>query len=648
MKKRVISLLCVLIMVISSMNSFAFEYPQNFWKVNQSYETALENNNHSDIIKYGNELIEMLKNLEDSHQKRQLIVIRYKNVGLSYAKLGDYDNAYNVFEELYNYTIGKEELYDYNKTAYDRMKQYKTTVTLYTDGGQSTYYGAKNEKENGVLFGICATSKTRSKLGNESMVLTYQEFGYTWDPYNTGVLKTAESEGYAVELALNCPNEGADIKDIRNKESYLKEISDILKQYQNVPVYLRFAAEFNIWTNAVDAQLYVEAFRYVSNYFKNRNDNVAMVWSPNHVSPWEFDMDAYYPGDAYVDWVGVSLYAHKYFLGDKNQPEEYEISFKTGTNADPVIAMQDIVEKYGNRKPIMLSESGCCHRLPKTGEDSTDFAVLRLQQYMKYLPMVYPQIKLMAYFDWFVEGEVNDYRLSANTELLDEYILATQNPRFIQDKYDANTTFCYRKIGYGTTVGKVFPVSCYAHKHNTEIESVTYFIDGKYEGMSTEIPYTTYIDAGEYSGNHQLKAIVKFKDGDTVSTEQSIIISGIDRDITVVIDEEEVEFDQKPVIVEGRTMLPMRKIFEELGATVTWNGKTRTVIGEKGDRIVKITIDSNIMYINDKKVILDVAPLILKSSTLVPVRAVAEGLGCDVEWHDKSSLVEISTTVPTR
>ena len=160
----------------------------------------------------------------------------------------------------------------------------------------------------------------------------------------------------------------------------------------------------------------------------------------------------------------VSLYAQKYFLGDDKQPAEYELCFNTGANSDPVVAMSEIIEKYGDRKPIMLSESGCSHTLVDEDENISTFGLNRLKEYMSYLPMVYPQIKLMAYFDWYVDGELNDYRLSTNKAMQDEYIKRTKSSRFIQDSHDNHTNFCYRKIRDGIGVDNVFPVSTYVHK----------------------------------------------------------------------------------------------------------------------------------------------------------------------------------------
>ena len=85
-------------------------------------------------------------------------------------------------------------------------------------------------------------------------------------------------------------------------------------------------------------------------------------------------------------------------------------------------------------------------------------------------------------------------------------------------------------------------------------------------------------------------------------------------------------------IVQGRFLVPMRGIFEALGATVHWDGDTRTVTGTKGDISVKLTIDSKITTVNNKKVELDVPATVIEGRTFVPARFISESLGANVEW----------------
>ena len=640
--KKIISALLISAMLMSCVTVFAYDYPNGFWAVNSKYVDALNANNHADIVKYGTQVVNLMKNAAEGSEKKNIMISRYNQLGHSYAALGDYANSAAAFNSLYTYASKYgSEFYDYAKAAKARALQYTPSVAMYTDNGPQVYYGAKNEKQNGVLFGICANGGTRSKLKNESMTLIYQELGKPFLAYNKNVLAEAENSGIAVEYALNCTNEGNDIRNIQNLTSSLQEISDVLKEYDTVPVYLRFAAEFDVWSVMATPDEFKSAFRYVSEYFKSRNKNVAMVWSLNQVSAWNVNADDYYPGDSYVDWVGISLYAQPYFLGDKNAKDENEVVFKSGRNSDPVIAIKEIVEKYGTKKPVMISESGCGHTLVQSGEDTSGFAVKRLKEYYSYLPMVYPQVKLIAYFDWFVDGEKNDFRLSSNSTLQQEYLKLVKGDRFIHGSFSNDTDIRYRKVSDGTWLYGVFPVSCYAHKYNTDPVKVTYFIDGNYVGQSAEVPFTTYIDANKYSGTHTLKAVAAFSDGQTLSTQSKVNINGAKKDISVEISGKKVEFDSQPVSYNNRTLVPMRKIFEELGAEVGWDGATMTASATKGDKTVKLTIGSRLMYINSTEITLDTAPIVLSERTLVPVRAVAEGLDCDVNWNSGANTVEI-------
>lgn len=642
---KAISIFIVILLFSICAPVFAYEFPYSFWAMNDNYTAAINSGNNTNIIKYGNQIIELMSSQPDCREKRNVLASRYNDVGKAYAAMGDYENAARIFKSFYEYVspLGLE-FYDYKVSSKARYEQYTTRMDMYTDNGSSPYYGAKNEKRNGILFGLCSTSETRKKLDNESMTIIYQELGQSLLSYNKSKMKEANASGIAVEFALNCPNHAADIQNYKKFDSYLSEISDLFNTYSSTPIYLRFAAEFDIWTTPPDADDYVDAFRYVSKYFKNRNSNVAMVWSPNQSSSWYINLDDYYPGDSYVDWVGMSSYAQKYFEGDKNADEVNEIVFKSGVNSTPVVAVKNIVENYGDRKPIMISEMGCSHTVVKTGENTSDFALDRLKQYYTYLPMVYPQIKLIGYFDQYVEGgtETSDYRLSENTAMRNEYIKLTKGARFIQDAYDNDSQMCYRKVENGMSLGSTFLIACYAHKYNTITQKVTYFIDDKYVGMSEEYPFSTYASSNSYTGKHKLKAVAKFSDGSTKTMEREVNFQDAGKDITVEISGSRIGFDQQPVIYNDRTMVPMRKIFEELDADVSWNDETKTATGTRGDRTVKISVGSSSMYVNHKQISLDTSPIILGDRTLVPVRAVAEGLGCQVDWDGNRYLVSVT------
>lgn len=118
-------------------------------------------------------------------------------------------------------------------------------------------------------------------------------------------------------------------------------------------------------------------------------------------------------------------------------------------------------------------------------------------------------------------------------------------------------------------------------------------------------------------------------------------------EIKVYVDGKQVEFDVKPIIYEERTLVPLRAIFEALGAEVTWNQDTKTASAVRGDDTVSITIDSKQLFKNSKAVELDVPAMIVDERTLVPVRAISESFDCDVQWDGEAQTVNITTkTVP--
>ena len=121
------------------------------------------------------------------------------------------------------------------------------------------------------------------------------------------------------------------------------------------------------------------------------------------------------------------------------------------------------------------------------------------------------------------------------------------------------------------------------------------------------------------------------------------ITAAAENDISVVVNGNNVTFDQPPVIDNDRTLVPMRAIFEALGAEVEWDGETRTVTSTKGDIKISLAIDSTDMTVGEKTVILDVPAKIISDRTMVPVRAISEAMECKVEWDSEERKVIITT-----
>ena len=112
--------------------------------------------------------------------------------------------------------------------------------------------------------------------------------------------------------------------------------------------------------------------------------------------------------------------------------------------------------------------------------------------------------------------------------------------------------------------------------------------------------------------------------------------------IKVVLNGIELAFDVPPQIINDRTMVPMRKIFEALDAEVEWDDATKTVTATKDGIVIIMQINNVVVSVDGEEITLDVPPQIVDSRTLVPIRAVAEGLDAVVEWDGKAKTVIIT------
>lgn len=117
--------------------------------------------------------------------------------------------------------------------------------------------------------------------------------------------------------------------------------------------------------------------------------------------------------------------------------------------------------------------------------------------------------------------------------------------------------------------------------------------------------------------------------------------------ISVKIDNNPITFSSDPVNQNGTTLVPMRKIFESLGCTVSWEDSTKTITATKDSIEIKLTLGSTVAYKNGTPINLTVAPQSINGSTYVPPRFVAESLGCKVGWDNPSQTVLISTNNTT-
>ncbi len=113
--------------------------------------------------------------------------------------------------------------------------------------------------------------------------------------------------------------------------------------------------------------------------------------------------------------------------------------------------------------------------------------------------------------------------------------------------------------------------------------------------------------------------------------------------ITVKLDNQTLSFDVQPKVINDRILVPLRTIFEALGAIVEWQDDTKSVKSKKNDKIITMQIDMPYIEINGVKTALDVSPQIIDDRVLVPIRALSESFGANVQWNENNKEVVITT-----
>lgn len=115
----------------------------------------------------------------------------------------------------------------------------------------------------------------------------------------------------------------------------------------------------------------------------------------------------------------------------------------------------------------------------------------------------------------------------------------------------------------------------------------------------------------------------------------------------MIVNDEEKSIDNEgtvPVIVNDRTLLPVRAVVEAMGGSVEWDEYSRTVTLIKDENTIKLTIDSETALLNNEEINLDTAPTIINDRTMLPIRFIAESFGFNVEWDEMTQEITITQT----
>ena len=526
--KSAISLAVITAVCLSGVLSFPVyaaktnaELDKRYWNLREPHEKALASKNNQDIVKTGEAIMSLFLGRaypENAEKKAadylandaleiNILSAVIMNVARAYETLGwtnaavkayklaaPFVEAYGKFnktDETFRLTLimNKISSYDVKSSVYAEVKG--------TDGDIS-YLSAKYEPKNGVIYGESFSGdakKNSAGYKNASGAVFYVIYETDTIESFDYLLKPLSEEKDIIQIAWNLKNEGGSLAGIVNQRAKIEKEAEYLKKL-GTPVLLRFGAEMNVWEKAADPEKYIEAFRFVAKIMKEKAPNVAMVWSVNSISAEGKNYGMFYPGDEYVDWVGVSLYCLKYFKGNKNQDDNTQSIYLTGKFSNPLRQLDPVVKLYGGKKPIMIAEGGIENYSVINKTDETIWADAQMRLMYKFLPIVYPQVKAVFYFNTFGDTRAQyRFTLFENEKINKLYDELTAGSYFIKKGQKAGG-ISYKKLGAVTLPANAVTLFVYSPYIDRPNLVRTYTVDKKWSGTgdSQKLDLSSYSD----------------------------------------------------------------------------------------------------------------------------------------------------------
>ena len=142
-----------------------------------------------------------------------------------------------------------------------------------------------------------------------------------------------------------------------------------------------------------------------------------------------------------------------------------------------------------------------------------------------------------------------------------------------------------------------------------------------------------------------LLAAILFIGSATLTTHAEMFPWGEEPDVSLKVNGKTLELDVPPKIIESRTMIPARALFEEIGGEVSWDPVNYMVTIDYEDHNIKLFIDNKSALVDGHEKTMDVPPQIVDDRTLIPVRFVSENLGFEVDWENSTRTAIVNTPV---
>lgn len=460
----------------------------------------------------------------------------FKHLGECYSNLGEYSNASACFKrEAYYWSItpGMEES---RIDAKRRSNLIKTNTQVYIKTsdismGARTYFCQMHEPEGGIYLGAYAEGDTAiydpynpdkfymdtfPQLVGKDMeeYLLYLPYGTSVTMYQSHIQKAIEKDKI-IQFALE-PHKGLDM--VNDWDGYLIQLAKDMEN-SGCKLMLRFAGEMNDTTSewyTTDTNLYIQKFRIVADIFHTYAPSVPVIWAPNFYP--SDTMDDYYPGDEYVDYVGISSYMMHQPITD---PLGQGVDRSRWSNQ-----LDNIYSLYAHKKPIIIVEGGASYMDYDTYQDITPFAARQIKDFYTYLPIKYPNIKMCCIFDY--NRERQKFSLSANEEYLKAYKDGISSDLFLGNIKNSHYKYDYYEIGNNVNIKAEPTELCsYITTPANDTAYVNYYINGVYLATAYEAPYSVNVDFISFKGQKVNVGVQSFDSNNMMITDYTVSVNVI-------------------------------------------------------------------------------------------------------------------------
>lgn len=536
--------------------AYEFKYPSAYWPLQSAWEKAVQEQDGQAVISVAQDTYDLLMplglqepvclNLEPKcaraswvcemngdfagammWMERQMVFARWLH-----------NNGYNYSDTFFNIE---------SRSAYMKAGQ-ETAIYALTDEDASPYgYGP----EHGTWYGYTADGTG----SGGSAVLMYINFmdgqsvsywvNYCKNKYAS--FNQAATRGGVIEVAWNFSPEGtAGAEKVLSSaaDSYITQGLKTLGNL-NATILLRIGAEMNNWSE-LDASKYIAAYQKIAKQAR-AYDNIQLVFSPDNVSNRNVTFRDFYPGDEYVDWIGVSTYHNTNYTGSTTSytfnASGYGVDAYYGTgiyDSDPLVILRPLVE-FAEEKGIPMMISECGFSYTGTDGDQTAFAKEQMTKFFSYVNMIYPQVKAVFYFDKTIGGSGYSYAFAGSAEIRETYnsVISANGSYLSAGQTEARNWEELSNADVRLDEGESLRLATYVSFPGSAPAVVKYYVDGVLAKTVNGAPYYYDIDLSVMAaGKHTVYAVAA--NGRAVSTTPTYTIYVSDKGDVLAGDKDEL------------------------------------------------------------------------------------------------------------